>query len=120
MALSEWDIPVPLLLFFVDDCFELLQGLFWVIFLLRYSGIKDTAMTKENQRTLGSIVHVLNIHTLPIIAIPVVRVIEAVVLMNIRSINGRWRVHLDAYLVITALHVIGVFVVHGDRVLVGV
>ena len=120
MVSSKGGIPVPFLLFFIDDCFELLQGLFWVILLLRYHGIEDTATTKEKQRTLRGIIHVLDICTLPLIAIAIIRVIEGVILISTRSINCRWRSPLDVDLVVTALHVIGIFVVHDDRVLVGV
>ena len=80
-------IPIPFLLFFVYDCFELLQSLFWIIILLRCQRNENMSTTGENRRTLGGIVHVLDICALPLIAIPVIRVIEPVVLIKVVSIN---------------------------------
>jgi len=40
------------------------------------------ARMKENRHTLSGIVHVLNIRALPLIAIPIVGVIEAVILKD--------------------------------------
>ena len=49
------------------------------------------ARTKENRHTLGSIVHVLDIRALPLIAIPIIRVIEAVILEDVVLIDGSRR-----------------------------
>jgi hypothetical protein len=54
-------------------------------------GNEGTAMTKGNQRTLSGIVHILDIRTLPLIAIPVIRVIETVILINAALIDGNRR-----------------------------
>ena len=48
-------------------------------------------MTKGNQRTLSGIVHILDIRALPLIAVPVIRVIEAVILINAALIDSNKR-----------------------------
>jgi len=75
------------------------------------------ATIKKKQRTLSGIVHVLDIRALPLIAVPIIRVIEPVILINVGLINGNWRSLLDVDLVVAALHVIGIIVIHDGRVL---
>ena len=72
-------------------------------------------ITKEKQRTLSGIVHVLDIRALPLIAIAIIGVIEPVILINVGLINGSWRSLLDVDLIVAALHVIGIIVIHDDR-----
>ena len=42
---------------------------------------------KENRRTLSGVIHILDIRALPLIAIPIIRVIETVILKDIALID---------------------------------
>ena len=53
-------------------------------------GSENMTGMKGNRHTFGSIVHVLNIRALPLIAIPIVRVIEAVILKDEVLIDRSW------------------------------
>ena len=75
------NVPITLLLLFVNDRPKLLQCLFWIVLLLGYRWFSSRhSADLVWVPTLGSIIHVLDISTLRLISRIASRVIEAIVL----------------------------------------
>lgn len=51
-------------------------------------GSEGTVMAKGNRHTLSRIIHIFDIRAFSLIAVSVIRVVEAVILINVWSANG--------------------------------